>query len=145
MNTQLKKLAALSVAISAVAISFSASPLYAQRDGGAKARGDMSPFWSPKYRSRSSSRGFVYRQPASETRRSFSYEPADAVTGSGCGSRVQPAPAEPTAAQPQVERRSFSYEPTYSYQPSYRTNRRYSAPKKAPWQYPKSDPRRYRP
>jgi len=36
-------------------------------------------------------------------------------------------------------RRSFSYEP------SYRSSQSYSAPKKAPWQYPKTDPRRYRP
>ena len=51
-------------------------------------------------------------------------------------------------SEPRVQRNS-SFR-SYHYEPSYRTNRRYrgtpsySAPKKAPWQYPKTDPRRYR-
>ncbi len=32
---------------------------------------------------------------------------------------------------------------TYSYQPAAPTYRSYQAPKKAPWEYPKTDPRRY--
>jgi hypothetical protein len=32
---------------------------------------------------------------------------------------------------------------TYSYQPVAPTYRSYQAPKKAPWEYPKTDPRRY--
>lgn len=112
MNTQLKRLGTFSAAIFAVSLMSISSPVFAQRDAGAKARGDMSPFWSPKYQTRSYSHGAV------ETRRSFSYQPV-----------------ERSAAQPPVvERRSFSYEPSY---PSY------CAPKKAPWQYPKADPRRY--
>lgn len=57
-----------------------------------------------------------------------------------------------TATQPQVERRSFSYEPlerrSFSYQPSYQGSPRSRAEtgrRKAAWQYPKTDPRRYRP
>ncbi|MGE3316612.1 MAG: hypothetical protein AB7O26_15960 [Planctomycetaceae bacterium] len=54
-------------------------------------------------------------------------------------------------AMPQDERRSFSYEPSnvqpqapaYQTYPSYPTYRRYASPRKEPWQYPKTDPRRY--
>lgn len=53
--------------------------------------------------------------------------------------------SEPSAAAPErsavqapVQRRSFSYEPTY------RSYRSYSSPTKEPWQYPKTDPRRFR-
>lgn len=132
MNTQLKKLATFSAAIVAVVVLSFTSPVYAQRDSGAKARGDMNSFWSPKYQSRSYCSGVV------QTRESFSYEPAEAVTGAD-NAVSEAAPTERSAVQPQiVERRSFSYEP------SYRSNRSYSAPKKQPWQYQKTDPRRYR-
>lgn len=53
------------------------------------------------------------------------------------GSSSSPATIASTADG--TVRRSFSYEP------SYRSSQSYSAPKKAPWQYPKTDPRRYRP
>ena len=46
-------------------------------------------------------------------------------------------------SKPQV-RRSYSYEPSYRTNRRYRSTPSYSAPKKAPWQYPKTDPRRYR-
>jgi len=59
----------------------------------------------------------------------------------------QPSPSAPDqtarAMPQQQERRSFSYEPSYSQPPVYRSYRNYSSPKKAPWQYPKTDPRRY--
>jgi hypothetical protein len=50
-----------------------------------------------------------------------------------------PSSARVATSMDGTVRRSFSYEP------SYRGDRSSSAPKKAPWQYPKSDPRRYRP
>lgn len=60
--------------------------------------------------------------------------------------------ADRAAAQPPVERRSFSYEPSeprsFSYEPSYRSYPRYrtdSGRRKAAWEYPKTDARRYRP
>ena len=49
------------------------------------------------------------------------------------------SPAAVASTEDGTVRRSFSYEP------SYRSSQSYSAPKKAPWQYPKTDPRRYRP
>jgi hypothetical protein len=133
MNAYVKKLVLYSTAMVAVAfLSATATPAYAQRAAGAKAWGDSNSFWHPKYQSKS-----FFRNRA-ETRRSYSYEPTAAVAGCQCGSS-QAAPAESTAAQPQVVRRSFSYEP------SHQSSRSYSAPKKAPWQYPKTDPRRYQP
>lgn len=128
------QLVSISAAIVAVAVlSTVATPAYAQRDAGAKARSDFGTgFRSPTYQSRS------YSSSPVEARRSFSYEPAKVVGGCHCGTS-QAIPAERAAAQPQVEHRSFSYEPA---QPS---NRSYSSPKKALWQYPKTDPRRYQP
>ncbi len=56
------------------------------------------------------------------------------------------SPAAVASAEDGTVRRSFSYEPSYRssqrYSQSY--SQRYSAPKKDPWQYPKTDPRRYR-
>lgn len=196
MSTQKKTYTAIA-AIAAVALVMIGSPAYAQRDAGAKIRGDYSFGASP---SRSYSRGFVQPQ------RSFSYEPAEApvirrsysyiadkfhvgdkatvaahqanlmigtevhgaldkgttfdvrkVDGPWLWTEVEingkkasgwvwygsvtlaGEPSSDTAAQPQPVRRSFSYEP------SYETGRRSSSPRKPLWEYPKTDPRRYRP
>jgi hypothetical protein len=55
----------------------------------------------------------------------------------------QPRTQRNLSFQPQV-RRSYSYEPSYRTNRRYRSTPSYSAPKKSPWQYPKTDPRRYR-
>jgi len=54
----------------------------AQRDAGAKARGDMRSFWDPGYR-RSGGRTAFYQpaQPRTETYRRFSYEPVEINPG----------------------------------------------------------------
>jgi hypothetical protein len=71
MKTYINRFAIL-LLTAVVAVSFGATPaVYAQRDAGAKARGDFSPFWSPK----SSSRGAMRTQGFAEPRRSFSLEP----------------------------------------------------------------------
>ena len=91
---------------------------------------------------------------STETRQSFSYEPAEGattVTG-GCG--CQHHAAAPQAAQkdvtkddvaaaPKVTRRSYSYEPTIQSAPSVRSYKRSTTPTKDKWLYPKGDPRRY--
>jgi hypothetical protein len=135
MNTDFKRIIFVSAATVAVAfLSVVTSPAYAQRDAGAKARGEFgTTFSKPTYRPRS------YATTPDETRQSFSYEPAgtvvptETVAGCHCGT------PQMAAMQPQAARRSYSYEPSYRGYPSYR------APKKAPWQYPKTDPRRYQP
>ena len=134
MNALLKKLVLCSTAIVTAAIlATTVTPAYAQRDAGAKARGEFGiGFWNPKYQSRPSSPSGV------QTRRSYSYEPTTTVAGCQCGSSQAVAP-ECATAQPHVVRRSFSHEP------SRQSFRSYSTPKKAPWQYLKTDPRRYRP
>jgi hypothetical protein len=55
---------------------FANTEALAQRDGGAKARGDSRNFWDPSYR-RSAGDSFEYRpqRPSVESYRSFSYEP----------------------------------------------------------------------
>jgi len=127
MNIHLKSRISCLAATVAVTLLFSiATPAYAQRDAGAKARGEFGAgFWDSNPQSRS------YYPSRVETRRSFSYQPTEAV--------MDRVPAGVAAAQPQAARRSFSYEP------SYRSNRGYGSPKKAPWQYLKTDPRRYQP
>lgn len=127
MNIHLKSLVSCVAATVAVTLLSSiATPAYAQRDAGAKARGEIGAgFWNSSSQSRS------YYPSRVETRRSFSYQPIEAV--------VDRVPADGAAAQPQAARRSFSYEP------SYRSYRGYGSATKAPWQYLKTDPRRYQP
>ncbi len=195
MNTQKTTYTAVAAVVAAALVIIS-SPANAQRDAGAKIRGDYSFGGSP----RSYSQGFVQPQ------RSFSYEPAEApaarrgysyvadmfhvgdkatvsaheaklmigtethgtvdkgttfeirkVEGPWLWTEVEidgkklsgwvwfgsvtlaGQSSGDTAARPQAARRSFSYEP------SYETGRRSSSPRKPLWEYPKTDPRRYRP
>lgn len=89
---------------------------------------------------------------SAETRRSFSYEPAESVakaTGE-CDQHVVAPKAtkkdttkKDVAAAPQVTRRSYSYEPAIQIAPRARSYNRNAVPKKDPWLYPKGDPRRY--
>jgi hypothetical protein len=107
--------------------------------------------------SRSSSGSFRSYAPtySTETRQSFSYEPAEngAPVYGGCnGSVVVPQAAVPQAAKkaetkkdvaaaPKTTRRSYSYEPATQPAPQ-RQAYRSSSPKKEAWQYQKTDPRR---
>jgi hypothetical protein len=111
----------------AIAVAMSASTALAQRDAGAKARGEFGTgFWSTP----SVTRTFTYRVPTyvapaptvvrtapavpaapqvaqmPTDRRSFSVEPNAATAGSDC-----PIPPVMVTQRPSV-RRSFSYEPT---------------------------------
>ncbi|RIK74664.1 MAG: hypothetical protein DCC68_22680 [Planctomycetota bacterium] len=140
MNAYSKNSISFSAAIVAATLLFTnATTAFAQRDAGAKVRGESgSDFWSSKPRPRSIPRY------SDEMRRSFSYEPAATpeATQSGaschCGT-TGPAASERAATQPQDVRRSFSYDP------GYRSTRSKAAPRNEPWHYPKTDPRRYRP
>ena len=93
---------------------------------------------------------------STETRQSFSYEPAEngvRVYG-GCNGRVVvPQAAVPQAAKkaetkkdvaaaPKTTRRSYSYEPATQPAPQRQAYNRSSSPKKEAWQYQKTDPRR---
>lgn len=126
MISKLKGIAALSAAIVVTFLSVG-SPAYAQRDSGAKARGEFgSGFWQPRYGAREYSpvfvetpRSFSY-QPQVEPGRTYSYEPAPAAAvPSGCGAVA--APVE--AARVEAERRSFSYEPAPLISPAPRYQR----------------------
>jgi len=68
-------------------------------------------------------------------RRALSDEPSEtSQSPTSASSKSTAAPA------PQIKRRSYSYEPLMS---SGRSSHRSAGAKKDPWQYPKSDPRRY--
>jgi hypothetical protein len=130
MSFSMSRLFVVPAVIVAAAILLFGAPAYAQRDAGAKARGEFGTgFWNSPRRATTFYAGPVqtYRsysyEPRVETYRSFSYEP-----GLSTG-------ADAAQDQPQVE--------VYSYPPSYRSYGGFNAPLKAPWLYPKSDPRRY--
>jgi hypothetical protein len=109
---------------------------------------------------RSSGRSFRSYSPSystsTETRQSFSYEPAEngvKVYGGCNGHAAVPQAAVPQAAKkaetkqdvaaaPQTTRRSYSYEPATQPVPQHRAYSRSSSPKKEAWQYQKTDPRR---
>lgn len=59
------------------------------------------------------------------------------------GDVMAPGSAASPPAAPQVERRAYSYQPTQQYFSGGGYYYNYS-PAKQPWQYPKTDPRRYR-
>ena len=146
----MKKLAALAATAAVVVLLLNASTLYAQRDAGAKARGDMSPFWSQPSHMGSAARMYSAPRATVETRESYSYEPAESgdapvvkkqATG-GCSCHHHAAKDNAVAAAPQTERRSFSYEPSMSSAPRSSGHHHSAAPNKAQWQYQKADPRR---
>ncbi len=123
MNAYIKDLVLCSTAIVTVAIlATTATPAYAQRDAGAKARGEVGTgFWNPRYRSSS----FVPSRV--EACRNYSYEPTATVAGCQHGAS-QAFPAERAAAQSLIGARSFSYDP------SDRSAHGCSSPMKAPGQ-----------
>lgn len=68
--------------VAAILFPLRATDVMAQRDAGAKARGDMKGFWDPSYR-RSWSRSYYYLPPRPRINRyrGFSYEPLNVNTG----------------------------------------------------------------
>ena len=202
----LHRFAAASAVVVIGLVFLTGLPAFAQRDAGAKARGDFESFWHPRYQNRTYTQNYQpytpmaqpYTPMLGETRRSFSYEPTPfsigdrvlvtvdqtrlmrgmqslgvlqrgqsfvirkiegpwlgvtaEVNGSQTGGwvwhqHVASSPAQNGSAvmQPQEERRSFSYEPSIVDQPVYGSGRNYSQPRRDPWLYPKTDPRRFRP
>ncbi len=125
---------------------------FAQRDAGAKARGDMTNFWGP-HNERTSSRGSAsvrrmrVMPSAGESYRRFSYVPAAPSPGAvdstaqGKAQSMQISAGDvqssAVAAQPQQYRR-FSYQPR-----SVSSQRNQVA--NPPWKYLKMDPRRHTP
>ena len=102
---------------------------------------------------RSSARSFRSYAPAysTETRQSFSYEPAEngARVNGGCHDHaVVPQAAKKAetkkdvTAVPKTTRRSYSYEPTMEPAPQPRAFNRSPSPRREAWQYQKTDPRR---
>lgn len=102
---------------------------------------------------RSSSRSFRNYAPSysTETRQSFSYEPAEngVRVYCGCNGRAMAPQAskqaetkKDVAAAPKTTRRSYSYDPATQPAPQQRAYNRGSSPKKEAWQYQKTDPRR---
>ena len=100
------------------------------------------------------SRSFRSYTPSysTETRQSFSYEPAESAVPAwgGCPQHAaapqavkKDATKKDVAAAPEVTRRSYSYEPAIQPAPATRSFNRSAAPKKDAWLVPKSDPRRY--
>jgi hypothetical protein len=89
---------------------------------------------------------------STETRQSFSYEPAEGATAAtdGCPQHAAAPQAvkkdttkDDVAAAPQMTRRSYSYEPAIQPAPSVRNYNRSATTSKDPWLYPKGDARRY--
>lgn len=113
-------------------------PYFGSSNQGAGARNWSARSYAPAY--------------STETRQSFSYEPAEGAAKAKCGCHEhakapQTATKDTTkdniAAVPETTRRSYSYEPTVEPAPSVRSFNRSAAPKKDPWLYQKGDPRRY--
>lgn len=119
-------------------------PYFGSGNSGASARSYRS--YAPSY------------STPSETRQSFSYEPAEngVKVQSGCNGHAATAPAvvpqaakkaetkKDVAAVPPTTRRSYSYEPAIEPVPQQRVYNQNSAPRKEAWQYQKTDPRRNR-
>jgi hypothetical protein len=143
------------------AVALSAITAFAQRDAGAKIRGEFGTgFWSaPRMTQTYNYQVPTYVAPAPTVvrtapvvpaapsvpqvaqaptaRRAFSFDPGAAVT---CVPAVTPAPA--TAPPTQAVRRSYSYEPTYAPYAAPRWMGRRAAPQPT-YLLPKTDPRRF--
>lgn len=102
---------------------------------------------------RSGARSFRSYAPtySTETRQSFSYEPAEngvRVRGGCYGRTVAPQASKSAetkkdvAAGPKTTRRSYSYDPAIQPAPQQRAYNRGSSPRREAWQYQKTDPRR---
>jgi hypothetical protein len=153
MSVDFKKMMTLVVA-SAVIVALSGATFALAKDTRIEQRLRPGNSWA-KHRSESGTMAARRSAPlrSSQSRESFSYEPSEsgqtttAVRRGCCGCDCPQEAAQPsesdTAVAPQGERRSFAYEPA---EPS--SSARSSsggASGKALWDYPKTDPRRYRP
>ena len=148
MSATLNKATVFTALIALVAILANGTVTFAQRDAGAKARGEVGAgFWGSQS-GRSSARSYA-PSFSTDARRSYSYSPADkgekaapAVKDagrSGCHSAAKNKAADDSVAKaPQKSRRSYSYEPSMRSGSGSRAKA-----KKDPWLYPKADPRRY--
>ncbi|UUO05631.1 hypothetical protein M4951_19925 [Blastopirellula sp. J2-11] len=131
-------LMALTVAMMA---GLSATTAFAQRDAGAKVRGDFGHgFWHHNSTMMSRATFNYQAAPVLESNRSFSYEPTTnapapkpTVQTDNTAKATNPAPVVNNRTT-----RRFSYEPTPMVR-SYNSVQSH----KSPWQYPKTDPRRY--
>lgn len=129
------------------------TPAFAQRDSGAKARGDTESFWDPKYK-RSPTSANVVAPRMTRGYRSYSYEPSAPAVQlrrpsrqpllRGLFGRRSFTNRAAVSQTPNVDRgyRSFSFEPNVQGTSTSSVNRRERD--REPWQYPKTDPRRYR-
>ena len=144
----------MSATFNKLVVGTSALALLVLANGASAAPSLGYPAGRPYYGStnrQSGSQSFRSYSPSysSETRQSFSYEPAESAVKGDCGCNGQvvvPQAAETkkdVAAAPKTTRRSYSYEPATEPAPRVRNYNRSSAPKKDPWLYPKGDPRRY--
>jgi hypothetical protein len=141
------KAVVLTATVAMVAVLGNAAVSYAQRDAGAKARGDVGTgFWNSQ-----STQPAMGRSMPTEARRSYSYSPSDkgektapaAKDAGRCGSQPSvksKAGDDGTAQAPKATRRAFSYEPAMKAQSGSRNS---GTSQKAPWSYQKTDPRRY--
>ena len=127
------------------------TPAFAQRDSGAKARGDTESFWDPKYK-RSPTSANVVAPRMTQGYRSYSYEPSAPAVQLRRPSRQpllrrlfgQRLSTNRAAVNqgPSVNRgyRSFSFEPNRQGTSSMNRSER----NRELWRYQKTDPRRYR-
>jgi hypothetical protein len=147
MSATLNKATVFTVLIALIAILANGTVTFAQRDSGAKARGEIGKgFWSSN-----SSRAPFSGGWSTETRRSFSHAPsgqgemsAPAIKNAdrrGCNPSVKSKVTDEGEAQaPKATRRAFSYEPKMKARSGSRSS---GKSKKEPWSYQKTDPRRY--
>jgi hypothetical protein len=136
MSVPLKKMMSIAAALAMLLVLSIGSESYAQRDAGAKARGEIGrSFWGQGSGQSSTRRSFSY-QGQVQTRRSFSYQPAPAATGNcppvaeSKAVEQESTDAQPAEAPPAV-RRSYSYEPSMQSQPRRAYSRRSAAPQRS--------------
>jgi hypothetical protein len=137
MSTTLKKMMRVATALAMLLVLSIGSESHAQRDAGAKARGDIGSFWSQGSSQSSARRSFSY-QGQVQTRRSFSYQPAPAARCPAAQeSTAEPQAAEPQATEdkaaeaPQAVRRTYSYEPSVQRESRRAYSRRSAAPQRS--------------
>lgn len=127
-------------------LAMGTSEAFAQRDAGAKARGDLDSFWSPRY---SHSRGLLQssmmrQSPTRQSVQNFSYEPQENGTIAESAPTVEPTPVPSTSNSIVVRANDGgSRWGVFSRGMSGFSSRSTVATKPA-WAYPKTDPRRYR-
>lgn len=139
----MSRLALIGLAL-AIVVAGTGNKAWAQRDAGAKIRGDYRSFWDPAFKTNP---GRVVASPRTTppgtSYRSFSYEPG-VLSGRPGIDAIQRVPVQQLRTPASAGRgyRNFSYTP----QVNQRLSGMGPATKRvSPWMYPKSDPRRYGP